>query len=94
MGLLVPLVQRHVLNTSGTLFRGIPGMLLWFSRDPWVWGHCSFVWGRWMSSIALVWDSFVPFDRHISCFHSKMANLVCCLGMGSAVCGPSIVQCY
>src|SRR5713226_6456924 len=93
MGLLILLVQRHILDTFGTLFHDIPGMLLWFGQDPWVQGRCSFVWGHWMSSIALVWDGFVLFDRRIGCFHSKMANLVCCLGMGSVVCGPSIVQC-
>ena len=90
MGLLILLVQRHVLDTFGTLFRDIPGMLLWFGRDPWVRGHCSFVWGHWMSSIALVQDSFVLFDRRIACSHNRMGGSVGCFETGFGEHGLSI----
>ena len=91
-GLLVLLAQRRALDTlgnSGTPSRDIPGMLPEFDRDPWAWGHYSFVWGHLTSSIAFVEDDLVLSGRRIGCFHSKTDGFVWHFGTGFAVHGPS-----
>src|SRR5713226_4042594 len=92
-GLLVLLAQRRALDTlgnSGTPSRDIPGMLPEFDRDPWAWGHYSFVWGHLMSSIASVGDDLVPSGRRIGCSRNRMDGFALCFEMDSSVHGPSI----
>ena len=61
-----------------------------FDRGPLVWGHCSFVRGHLMNSIALEGGDLVPSDRHIAYSRSKTGDSVCCLGRGFVGRDPSI----
>ncbi len=79
-----------ILGRLGSLFLGTPVTAFCFDRGPLVWGRCSSVGGRLMSSTVLEGDGFVLSGHRIICSRSRMGNSVCCLGRGSVGCGPSI----